>query len=306
MQFSRCKYFHVLLQDQHRTANGYNGSMKRTCLIAAGLLAHGLPQAAPADELARLVNAYRAAPPSCQGKPARAAPALEWAPPLARIRLQPGAILIAALDRVGFDADYADAIEVSGPADAAAAFKLIVQSHCSTLLHPRFRAFGVNQRGAEWTVVLAQPAPDLRLTLADWVEEGKRILAATNAARAQGRSCGTSQLAPAPPLAWNAELGRAALAHSQDMATRRYFAHASPEGRMPADRAIAAGYAYRRVGENIGAGQRSAEDMVAAWVESPGHCVNLMNPAFTDMGAAYAIRGGPRPSAYWTQVFGTR
>ena len=142
--------------------------------------------------------------------------------------------------------------------------------------------------------------------LADWMAEGQRVLAATNAARAQGQTCGSVYYGPAPPLAWNLELGKAALGHSQDMVTHRYFSHADKDGRMPAERATAAGYAWRRIGENIGAGRRSAADMVAGWIDSPGHCVNLMNPAYAEMGAAYAIRGGPRPSPYWTQMFGTR
>jgi uncharacterized protein YkwD len=60
------------------------------------------------------------------------------------------------------------------------------------------------------------------------------------------------------------------------------------------------------VGENIASGQRTVEDAVASWLDSPGHCANIMNPAFTDMGAAYAIDPRNRNrTAYWTQVFGT-
>ena len=72
-----------------------------------------------------------------------------------------------------------------------------------------------------------------------------------------------------------------------------------------ADRATAAGYRWVRVGENIASGQRTVEDAVASWLDSPGHCANIMNPAFTEMGAAYAINPQSRNrTAYWTQVFG--
>jgi uncharacterized protein YkwD len=279
--------------------------MKRTCLallLTCPVAAH----ASPARELAELINAYRTAPPACQGKPARAAPAMVREPALSTIRLQPGSILIAMLDRAGYDADYADAIEVTGPGDARSAFDTIVASHCQTLLNRRFTAFGVNRTAQQWTVVLAQPAPDLSLILADWIVEGQRVLAATNAARAAGQICGNERLPPAPPLTWNLELGRTALGHSQNMATQRFFAHQDKQGLMPFERARAAGYPGRRVGENIAAGSRSAEEVVAGWIASPGHCVNLMQQGYTEMGAAYAIRGGPRPSAYWTQVFGGR
>jgi uncharacterized protein YkwD len=279
--------------------------MKRTYLTLLLLIQFPAHAGTP-RQLADLINTYRTAPPSCQGKPARAAPAMVREPALSKIRLQPGSILIAALDRAGFDADYADAVEVSGPEDAQAAFDLIVATHCRTLLNRRFSAFGVNRKGNDWTVVLAQPAPDLTLTLSDWIVEGQRVLAATNAARASGQTCGDSSFPPAPPLIWNLELGKASLGHSHNMVSQRFFAHQDKVGNMPAERASGAGYAWRRIGENIGAGSRSAEEVVAGWVASPGHCANLMNPAFVEMGAAYAIRGGPRPSAYWTQMFGTR
>ena len=90
------------------------------------------------------------------------------------------------------------------------------------------------------------------------------------------------------------------------MGQHRYFSHAGRDGRDVGARARSTGYDWRRVGENIASGQASAAEAVAGWLESPGHCANLMNPAFTEMGAAYALREGPRPAAYWTQVFGSR
>ena len=59
------------------------------------------------------------------------------------------------------------------------------------------------------------------------------------------------------------------------------------------------------IGENIAAGHTSAREAVASWIESPGHCANLMNPGFTEMGAGYHISRTRMPGyAYWTQVFG--
>jgi uncharacterized protein YkwD len=44
---------------------------------------------------------------------------------------------------------------------------------------------------------------------------------------------------------------------------------------------------------------------VGGWLTSPGHCANIMNRDFTEMGAAYAINPGrERGRVYWTQVFG--
>ena len=44
---------------------------------------------------------------------------------------------------------------------------------------------------------------------------------------------------------------------------------------------------------------------MAGWLASPGHCSNIMNPDFTEMGAAYAIDKSSAAGSYWTQVFGT-
>ena len=72
-------------------------------------------------------------------------------------------------------------------------------------------------------------------------------------------------------------LAAAAQAHSADMVRRGFFAHESPDGRQVWDRAVAAGYAYRKVAENIAAGQRTAEEVVRGWMDSPGHRANILD-----------------------------
>jgi uncharacterized protein YkwD len=52
---------------------------------------------------------------------------------------------------------------------------------------------------------------------------------------------------------------------------------------------------------------RSPEEAMAGWLDSPGHCANLMDPSFTEMGAGYAVNPNSKAgTAYWTQVFGRR
>ncbi|HJR68496.1 MAG TPA: CAP domain-containing protein, partial [Gammaproteobacteria bacterium] len=63
------------------------------------------------------------------------------------------------------------------------------------------------------------------------------------------------------------------------------------------------GYAWRGSGENVAAGQRTAEEVVEAWLDSPGHCATLMEPKFTETGIAFALAPGKNPDVYWTQVF---
>jgi len=105
------------------------------------------------------------------------------------------------------------------------------------------------------------------------------------------------------PLTVDTRLAAAAQAHSADMVQRGFFAHESPDGRQVWDRAVAAGYAYRKVAENIAAGQRSAEEVVRGWMESPGHRANILDGDLTQIGVGRADGGSY--GVYWTQVFGT-
>ena len=98
-------------------------------------------------------------------------------------------------------------------------------------------------------------------------------------------------------------LAAAAQAHSADMVRRAFFAHESPDGRQVWDRAVAAGYVYRKVAENIAAGQRTAEEVVRGWMGSPGHRANILDGDLTQIGVGRADGGSY--GVYWTQVFGT-
>lgn len=256
--------------------------------------------ATPADELSSLVNAYRAAPFDCGGRPA--APPLVPEAALAQVRIGAGTFLESALKTLGYRADRAEAISVTGPQDARAAMDVLRQKYCARLLDPGLAAIGSARSGDAWQVVLAHPMP--MPNLPGWEEAGAQVLLEVNRARAQARTCGAQSFAPAPPLAWNQQLGLAALGHSTNMAEGRYFSHTERDGSAPADRATRAGYAWRAVGENIASGNLTPQDAVAAWVASPGHCANLMNPAFTEMGAAYAIDpANDKRTPYWTQLF---
>ena len=89
------------------------------------------------------------------------------------------------------------------------------------------------------------------------------------------------------------------------MAGKDYFSHAAPDGSTPAQRVSRAGYRYRMTGENIAAGQLSPETAMAGWLKSPGHCANLMQPGYTEIGVAFAVNPTSKMGAYWVQLFGT-
>lgn len=96
----------------------------------------------------------------------------------------------------------------------------------------------------------------------------------------------------------DARLDAAARLHSEDMAARGYFAHDTPEGRTPTDRAAAQGYTSG-VGENIASGYATARAVMIGWMASAGHCQNILGVA-RDIGVGTAAT--PRP--HYTQDFG--
>ncbi len=268
------------------------------------LLASGAAHAKGRDALVDLINAYRAAPGNCDGRPAKAAPPLAAHPALAGISIASGVLLDSALERAGYPVALAEAIHISGAPDAPAVLAVIAGKYCKSLLNPQFRAAGTSRNGANWLIVLAEPAKPIPVRqLPDTLQAQAVILAGVNAARAAPRTCGEQRFAPAPPLTWNATLAQAALEHSGDMADQSYFSHQGKDGRRVAERAAQAGYKWRLIGENIAVGQDSAEQAISGWLDSPGHCANIMRPDFTEVGAAFAVRAKGSPGrVYWTQV----
>lgn len=130
------------------------------------------------------------------------------------------------------------------------------------------------------------------------------LLARTNAVRAAGATCNGTATPPADALIADARLDCAARRHALDMATADFFDHESPTTGNVADRVDAADYDWGTVGENIAAGQPSAEQALDDWVGSTtGHCENLMNPAFAHAGMALARSEEAELPTYWVQVF---
>lgn len=131
------------------------------------------------------------------------------------------------------------------------------------------------------------------------------LINAHNEARAVGRNCGSTWYNPAPALRWDCRLGQASHVHSTDMATNNFFSHTGSDGSSPFDRMQREGYQFRTAGENISAGYRTVDAAVNGWLNSAGHCSNIMNPNFQDMGAARADSANSTYRIYWTAGFGT-
>lgn len=94
--------------------------------------------------------------------------------------------------------------------------------------------------------------------------------------------------------------------YAEDMLTRGFYGHFSPEGQDVGDRVKVARYPYCKVGENVASGQASVERVMDGWVESPEHFRNLIDPDFSEGGFGFAAgptaEGGYR--LLWVQVFG--
>ncbi|WP_336046701.1 CAP domain-containing protein [Solibacillus ferritrahens] len=100
------------------------------------------------------------------------------------------------------------------------------------------------------------------------------------------------------PLTMDWELARVAKYKSQDMHDKKYFSHTSPTYGSPFDMMKKFDISYKSAGENIAQGQKSATQVMDAWMNSSGHRANIMNAQFTHIGVGYVKDGN-----YWTQMF---
>lgn len=141
---------------------------------------------------------------------------------------------------------------------------------------------------------------------ADWVAMEHEVLARVNEIRLAGATCADDVYPPVAEVDWNEELANAARGHSQDMGDQGYFAHDSLDGRSPWERMRDASFFGSPVAENIAAGSSTAAAVVNSWMNSPGHCRNIMSSRATVLGVGYAYVAGSPWGHYWTQAFGAQ
>ena len=102
-------------------------------------------------------------------------------------------------------------------------------------------------------------------------------------------------------LTLDSSLSSVATKKSQDMVNKNYFDHTSPTYGSPFDMMKQFGISYRSAGENIAKGQKTPQEVVAAWMNSEGHRKNILNPNFTNLGVG--IAKDSNKTTYWTQMF---
>ena len=149
----------------------------------------------------------------------------------------------------------------------------------------------------------------------------KDLLNAINNARNQQIDChdGLGLVGPLQPLVWNNELYTAAYEHSYDLAQSDTFSHDGSGTKSDItgsnlhkkssfiERVQANGYYnYRMIGENLAAGYSELEPTIQAWLTSPKHCSNIMNPKFKEMAISIQINQESEFKIYWTNNFGTK
>ena len=132
-------------------------------------------------------------------------------------------------------------------------------------------------------------------------------LARINQLRAAGADCHSDGVfAPTTALTWSALLTQSAEVQSQDMVANNFFSHTGSNGSTLSTRVTATGYNWSRLGENIAAGYATIDLVMAGWTASDGHCANLMNPNFTQVGLV-CVPGTTADTYpnYWTMDLAT-
>ena len=215
-------------------------------------------------------------------------------------RLARGESLHGALGSLRVRPEYATAIHLVGIEDDHGIATAAAGRFCKDLADPRLREIGVARRGGELFIVVVAPLDPPRP--ADQPAVAREVLKLVNRARAAARQCGSKPYPAAEPLRLSGELSRAAVDYAAMMASSSRLEHRGLDGSVPADRVRRAGYAAELVGENIAGGVPDAAGVVAGWLASPGHCANIMEPRFTEMGLGYALNASSEFQIYWSQL----
>lgn len=125
----------------------------------------------------------------------------------------------------------------------------------------------------------------------------KQLLDLHNQMRRNGARCDRKRKRPMAKLKYSCQLASASMAHSSDMWRNDFLSHIGSDRSNNITRAERIGYQWHQLGENIAYGFENPKDVLMAWMDSKDHCENIMNKAYTEMGAA-------RVGNYWTVTLG--
>ena len=139
----------------------------------------------------------------------------------------------------------------------------------------------------------------VKITDSSLNSDQEMMLSLINKYRKEGCKCGRTFMPAMDTLIWNRKLELAALKHSKDMFDHKYFDHINKQGKGPSARITKEGYIWKSCGENIAMGQTTLEEVMKSWIMSEGHCKNIMNKSFKEVGAGWT-------GTIWVQNFGTQ
>lgn len=109
------------------------------------------------------------------------------------------------------------------------------------------------------------------------------------------------------PLTKNDNLVNSAQNYAEYMASANFFGHTAPDGSTFVDRIKKSGYTnYRWIGENIAAGQKTPQEVIAGWMASSGHRANILNVNAKEIGVGYTANNSSKYKTYWVQHFGSK
>ncbi len=131
----------------------------------------------------------------------------------------------------------------------------------------------------------------------------QRAVEQLNALRGQAAPCAEVG-ATMQSLSWESRLAASAQEQAMDLAARDRLSHVDSRNRGLGVRLRSVGYAAAGAGENLAAGQTGIDDALQAWLASPSHCANLMQPEYRDVGLACVQRRGSRYERFWVAHFG--
>lgn len=124
-----------------------------------------------------------------------------------------------------------------------------------------------------------------------------------NSLRRQAAHCAPAGAAM-QRLSWESRLAASATEQARDLALQDRLSHVDSRNRGLGARLRSVGYAAAGAGENLAAGQSAIDDTLQAWLASPSHCANLMQPEYRDVGLACVQRRGSRYQRFWVAHFG--
>lgn len=126
-----------------------------------------------------------------------------------------------------------------------------------------------------------------------------KLLELVNKSRSSGCDCGSVFFPAVGKVVWDNQLEEAAANHSEDMNTQDELTHTGSDNSSAGDRITRTGYVWSTYGENVAWNYSTEAAVVQGWLDSEGHCKNIMKGSFKEMGVA--LKG-----KYWTQVFATK